>query len=60
MGSMVQCGTWRRSQRDRNNFRLAIRDTGLQLDFPHFNVLLKPKLVVSVYLDLLCKLRTKI
>lgn len=54
MESTVQCDTlW-----DRNSFRLAFQDTGLQLDFPQLNVLLKPKLFV--YLDQPCKSRTEI
>lgn len=56
MESTVQCGTlW-----DRNSFRFVFHDTGLQLDFPQFNVLLKPELFVFVYLDQPCKSRTEI
>lgn len=44
-----------------HNVRLAFCDTGLWLDFPYFiNSLLKPNLFVSVYMDALCKSRTKI
>lgn len=49
MGSTVQCDTWQGSRWDRNNLKRAFCDTGLQLGFPHFNVLFKPKFFV--YLD---------